>query len=304
MAHRGHAGHHHDHGSHGAVGNIKIAFFLNLIFTVIEIFGGIFTNSVAILTDALHDLGDSLSLGLSWYLEKVASKNPDKDYSYGYARFSVLGAFINSMILVIGSVLLLSETIPRLLHPQPSDALGMVGFAVVGVLVNGAAVFRLKKGETLNERVVALHLMEDVLGWVAILIGSIVMLFVDVPILDPLMSLGILAFVLYNVFNSLKQSSRIFLQGIPREINLSEVERELLALEGVVGIHDMHLWTLDGQYNVATMHMAVARPVSLADAESVKDRAREVLENYEIVHATIEVETCDADCDYIGCKIS
>ncbi len=298
-----HHGHHHHGGGHhhGAVGNLKVAFFLNLGFTILEIFGGIFTNSMAILSDALHDFGDSIALGLAWYLEGVAGKESDRAYSYGYRRFSVLGAFINSVVLIVGAVFILRNTIPRLLHPEASDAKGMIVFALIGIAVNGAAVLRLQKGTTLNERVVALHLLEDVLGWVAILVGSIVMLFADVPILDPILSLGIMAYVLINVFRNLGKSFRIFLQGTPAQLVPAEIESKIRALEGVEDVHDLHLWTLDGEYNVATLHVVVAGPMGLEGTEVVKKRVRSRLKELEIKHATIEIEGVDTDCELEDC---
>lgn len=189
-------GHHeiHDHRAHQSGKNIKVAFFLNLAFTILEIFGGLWTNSMAILSDALHDLGDSISLGAAWYLEKYSEKAPDSTFSYGYGRFSLLGALISSIVLVIGAVIILSQVIPRLIDPQEVHPQGMLGLAVLGIIVNGIAAIRLRKGSTLNEKVASWHLLEDVLGWVAVLIVSIVLLIKDIPILDPILSLVITFF--------------------------------------------------------------------------------------------------------------
>ena len=195
-----HEHHHHGHHHHHDTENISTAFFLNLAFTIIEIIGGLMTNSVSIMSDALHDLGDSLSLGLAWYFQKVAKKGRDKTFSYGYKRFSVLGAMINAIVLVIGSVFILQESIPRLWQPETPNAQGMFWLAILGILVNGAAVLKLKKGTSLNEKVISLHLLEDVLGWAAVLIGSVLMYFFDLPIIDPLLSIGIAFFILTNVF--------------------------------------------------------------------------------------------------------
>lgn len=296
-----HDGAHHHHGHHGAVSNLKVAFFLNLGFTILEIVGGILTNSIAILSDALHDFGDSLALGLAWYLERVAAKESDRSYSYGYARFSVLGAFINSIVLIVGAIFILQNAIPRLFDPQTSNATGMIVFSLIGIAVNGAAVFRLQKGTTLNERVVALHLLEDVLGWVAILIGSIVMLFWDVPILDPILSIGIMVYVLVNVFRNLGKSFRIFLQGTPHQLVPTDIEGKVRAVEGVVDVHDLHLWTLDGQYNVATLHVVVAGSVDLIAVEQIKGRVRNCLKELSIEHATIEIEDESVDCELGDC---
>ena len=192
MGHDHHHGHHHQHDTK----NISTAFFLNLAFTIIEIIGGLMTNSVAIMSDALHDLGDSLSLGLAWYFQKVAKKGRDKTFSYGYKRFSVLGAMINAIVLVVGSVFILQETIPRLWQPETPNVQGMFWLAILGIVVNGAAVLKLQKGTSLNEKVISLHLLEDVLGWAAVLVGSVLMYFFDLPIIDPLLSIGIAIFIL------------------------------------------------------------------------------------------------------------
>lgn len=302
-SHHDHDGHHnhdhsHHHGGHhhGAVKNIKVAFFLNLAFTLLEIFGGLYTNSIAILSDALHDLGDSLSLGLAWYLEKKSAKESDHSYSYGYARFSVLGAFINSIILIVGAIFVLQNAIPRLINPQTSDASGMIVFSLIGIAVNGFAALRLNKGATLNERVVALHLLEDVLGWVAILIGSIVMLFADLPILDPILSIAIMAYVLSNVFRNLSKSLRIFLQGTPKKFNPIKIEAHLAEISGVKAIHDLHIWTLDGQLNVATLHVVVQEIYSLEETEKIKQEVRASLAKMDIAHATIEIEDENSEC--------
>ena len=196
--------HGHDHGHihthHGDVKNIKIAFFLNLGFSIVEIIGGFLTNSVAILSDAVHDLGDSFSLGLAWYFQKFSRKQRDKNFTYGYKRFSLVGALINSIVLIAGSVLILSEAIPRIFNPQQADAGGMFLLAILGIIVNGIAVVRLRKGSSLNEKVVSLHMLEDVLGWSAVLIGAIIMKFTNLYIIDPILSVLISFFILFNVF--------------------------------------------------------------------------------------------------------
>jgi len=138
-------GHQHNHGQHHATGNIKVAFFLNLFFTIVEFIGGFYTNSLAIMSDAVHDLGDSLSLGMSWYFQKLSNKKANKYFSYGYGRFSLLGAIINSFVLIIGALFIIKEAIPRVLTPEDSDAKGMMWFAILGIIVNGAAVLKLKK---------------------------------------------------------------------------------------------------------------------------------------------------------------
>ncbi|MES2732173.1 MAG: cation diffusion facilitator family transporter [Bacteroidota bacterium] len=296
--HHGHH-HHHDHGT----GNLSFAFWLNTAFALLEIAGGLYTNSVAILSDALHDLGDSLSLGLAYYFHQKSHQKRDKHYSYGYRRFSLLGALINCMVLLVGSVIILQETIPRLFHPEAEnpDAKGMLVFALIGILVNGAAWFRLKKGTSVNERVISLHFIEDILGWVAVLIGSVVMLFIHLPILDPIMSLLIAGYILFNVFQNLKSSFRIILQGIPVGISELQVRQKILSVVGVQAVHDLHLWTMDGEYNVLTAHAVVGDNLTFPEIETIKQSVKAQLQGLPIQHVTIEIENKNSHCALEEC---
>jgi cobalt-zinc-cadmium efflux system protein len=291
--------HHHDHSS---TENIKVAFFLNLFFTIIEFIGGIYTNSLAITSDAIHDLGDSISLGMAWYFQNISDKKPTKTYSYGFKRFSLLGAIINSVILLVGSIFIIIESIPRIINPEHADAKGMMWFAILGIIVNGAAVLKLQKGTSINERVVSLHMLEDVLGWVAVLIASIVMQFWDVPILDPILSLLIALYILINVFKNGKESIRIILQGTPVQISSDEVKAQVLEFEEVKSIHDCHLWTMDGEYNVLTMHLIVDDTLSWKKGETLKRSVRKLLhDEFHLEHVTLELEISSEVCGYIDC---
>jgi cobalt-zinc-cadmium efflux system protein len=236
---------------------IRIAFLLNLAFTIIEIIGGYWTNSLAILADALHDLGDSATLGLSWQLERYSRRRKDAHFSYGYRRFSLLAALFSTVILIAGSLLVLSEAIPRLLNPEHSNASGMLLFALLGIAVNGLAAFRLRQSRSMNARVVAWHLIEDVLGWVAVLIVSVALLVADIHFLDPLLSILITLYVLYNVVNNLRKTLTLFLQGVPEGLDLYELEKRLLAIPKVHSAHHIHVWSLDGENHVLTAHVVV-----------------------------------------------
>ncbi|WP_394421760.1 cation diffusion facilitator family transporter [Tenacibaculum mesophilum] len=297
----GHNHHHHSHGN--STGNIAVAFFLNLAFTIIEFIGGFYTNSLAIMSDALHDLGDSLSLGLSWYFQKKSTKKATKKYSYGYKRFSLLGAIINSIVLVIGSVFIIKEAIPRVINPESADAKGMMWLAVLGIIVNGAAVLKLKKGTSINERVVSLHLLEDVLGWGVVLIASLVMQFWNIPVLDPVLSIAIAGFVLYNVYKNIKESLRIILQGTPENISVEEIQQRIVSMKDVEGIHDCHLWTMDGEYNVFTAHLVLEeKEMSWEKSHEIKQEIKQVLhDDFHLEHITLELEFTSQECDYENC---
>lgn len=293
--------HHHGHDHHSATGNIRVAFFLNFFFAIIELLGGLYTNSVAILSDALHDFGDSISLGLAWYLQKISSKGRDKYYSYGYKRFSLLGALFISVILLVGSIFVIKESIGRIIHPQEPDATGMFLLAILGVVVNGAAIIRLKKGSSLNERAVSLHLMEDVLGWIAVLVVSIVMMFVNLPILDPLLSIGISLWILSNVYRNLKDTFHVLLQQVPQQINLDALQKKILSLKDVKSLHDIHLWTLDGEENIITLHVVTNPDTTMARWQELKTNIRTLCRKANIQHATIELEREIDPCDMKEC---
>ena len=287
----------HEH-HHEEVKNIKVAFFLNLFFTLLEIVGGFFTNSMAILSDAVHDLGDCLSLGLAWYFQKVSGKGSDSSYSYGYKRFSLMGAVINSIVLIVGSIFILSAAIPRIFHPEKTQAAGMFFLAIVGVLVNGIAFIRLKKGSSLNEKVVSLHFLEDVLGWVSILVGAVIMYFFNAPFIDPILSVGIACFVLFNVFKNIRQTLHIILQGIPADIDIDELSAELQQFKGIEDIHDLHVWSVDGNYNILTVHVVMNKALESDKITELKGKIRNSLKQKGIQHATIEFETSDERCDF------
>ena len=289
----------HNH-SHDEIGNIKVAFFLNLSFTLLEIFGGLWTNSLAILSDAIHDLGDSVSLGLAWYFERLSEKGENGKYSYGYRRFSLLGAFINTTILIIGSLFILSEAIPRLLKPQGVNAPGMVLFAIVGILVNGLAVLRLRKGKSMNAKVVAWHLVEDVLGWAAVLIISVILVFFDLPILDPVLSILIAVFILFKVVGNLRKTVELFLQAVPDDKMFESVNRNLSQIENVRSIHHTHIWTLDGAHHVLTTHVVVQEDLGKDQVMCIKADIRNVLRDYDFSHITVEIEYGDSDCMMAG----
>ncbi|MFT6962247.1 MAG: cobalt-zinc-cadmium efflux system protein [Flammeovirgaceae bacterium] len=273
-----------------------MAFFLNLFFTIIEIAGGFFTNSVAILSDALHDFGDTLSLGLAWYFQNYSQKGRDKKFSYGYKRFSLLGAIINSIVLFIGSIFIISEAIPRLLNPEPILAKEMIWIAILGVIINGAAVVKLKKGTSLNEKAIALHLLEDVLGWVAVLIGSILMYFFGWIWLDSVLSLAIAVFILVNAYKGIAMSLKIVMQGTPSNVSTEKIKEELEKVGGVDSIHDLHVWTMDGEYVVATLHVISSENLRINELQRIRDQVRAVLEREYIDHSTIEIHTKENDC--------
>lgn len=279
--------------------NIFIAFILNLAFSIFEFFGGIYTNSVAILSDSIHDLGDSLSIGVSYFLEKKSKGEPNKEYTYGYLRYSILGAFITTIILTIGSIFVIIESIQRIMHPVEINYNGMIVFAVIGLLINFTAAFKTKDGKSLNQRAVSLHMLEDVLGWFVVLIGSVLMKFTNIEYIDPIMSIGVALFILYNTLTNIKEITDIFFEKTPKNINIDEVKKQLEEIDGVEDVHHIHIWSMDNINNYATMHIILNKENEV----EIKNKIREKLKESDIHHVTIEIEKKGEKCEHKNCEI-
>ncbi|WP_413942763.1 cation diffusion facilitator family transporter [Bdellovibrio sp. HCB-162] len=294
--HHSHSHGHHHHHSHAVVGRMKLALALNFGFACIELVGGVLTNSVAILSDALHDFGDALAMGLAIFLEKFSHRKSDGSFSYGYRRFSTLGAVITGVILVVGSIFILMEAVPRLMTPQQPHADGMILLAILGVAVNGFAAFRVSKGESLNEKMLMWHMLEDVIGWALVLVGAIAMKFFHIPQLDAGMAIALALWIMFNVFRNLREALKVFLMASPTQIQVSEVEEAIRKLENVVDIHHGHLWSLDGESHIYTAHVVLGSSATVSDMETVKVQIKNLVKNFGIVEATIETEVSGASC--------
>lgn len=292
-----HSHSHSHHHAHGAIlGRMKFAFILNLVFAVIELVGGIWTNSVAILSDALHDFGDAIAVMLAIVMEKLSHKQSDHHFSYGYRRFSTLGAIITGVVLIAGSVVILIEAIPRLMNPQQPETNGMIVLAVLGVAVNGLAAYRISHGTSLNEKMLMWHMIEDVMGWVLVLVGALVMKFFDVPQVDAGLAIALSLWILYNVFQNLKSAMKVFLMASPQGDTLQIVQSEILKINLVRDIHHAHLWSLDGENHVLTIHVVVDPTAGIAEMEKVKSEVKALVRNHGIIEATVETEVLGTVC--------
>ena len=279
--------------------NILIAFILNLLFSVFEFIGGTVTGSVAIISDAVHDIGDATSIGLSYFLERKSKKEPDEIYTYGYRRFSVMGSLITTVILLFGSVAVVYNAVIRIFNPVEINYSGMILFAVVGTVVNLIAAIVTKEGDSLNQKAVNLHMLEDVLGWIVVLIGAIVMKFTDLAIIDPVMSICVAVFIFINAVKNLKSIENIFLEKIPHNVSVEDVKESIQKIDGVTDVHHVHIWSIDGHSNYATMHIVTDEPGS-----EIKEEIREKLEEFHIIHVTLELESKDEHCHLKHCHVA
>ena len=278
--------------------SILIAFVLNLAFSVFEFIGGIFTGSVAIVSDAIHDIGDAASIGASFFLEKKSKRQPDKTYTYGYARYSVLGSLLTTLILLVGSLLVIYHAVLRIIDPVEIRYDAMIVFAIFGVAVNLAAALFTRHGHSLNQKAVNLHMLEDVLGWIVVLVGAVVMRFTDFYIIDPLMSLGVAIFILIHAIRNLKEILSLFLERIPESVDVDEIKAHVLQIDGVKDVHHIHAWSMDGQNHYATMHVVIC-----GESHTVKEQVREELREHGIGHVTIETEAEGEHCHEMECTV-
>ncbi len=292
-----HHDHHHGFADHQHVGSkrLRAAFLLNGLFTVVELGGAWWTNSSAVLGGALHDIGDCLILGAAWYLQRVSLRGRDARYSYGYGRYSMLGGWLASIVLGIGSVALLAFTISRINMAAEPYAPGIMAIAVFGLVMNFLAIAALRGGHSMNEKGARLHLLEDVMSWAVILVGGLAMFFSQVTWIDPLMSLGIALFIGWNAMKVFKEGTGILMQRLPSGIDEQRITQALRALPNVLSTHDQHTWTLDGHYTVLTVHIVtdVAEPEAQA---TLKQTVRETLSALGVQHATIEMERANEIC--------
>ena len=277
---------------------IFTAFILNFFFSIFELVGGFLTGSVAIASDAIHDFGDALSIGISYFLEKLSNKKPNKKYTYGYLRFSVLGGFITTIILLISSIIVIYSSILKFINPTPINYDGMLIFALIGFIVNVIAGYFTHGGHSINQKAVNLHMLEDALGWLIVLIGALVIKFTNLYIIDPILSIILAVFIIVNAIKNLKEIANVFLIKTPKNVCIDDILEHLKGVDGVIDVHHLHVWTLDGEVNLATVHI-VAKEY---DA-NIKNAVKEEFIEHGINHVTIEFETSNEACNSSCCDI-
>ena len=294
--------HHHHHHTHKADENILTAFFLNLFFVFVEVAGGLFTNSFAILSDAIHDFGDCVAIGFAYLMEKLSQRSPDEKYTYGYRRYSLVSATVTSFILIAGSIFIVVGAIKRLTEPREIYGFGMVVIAIFGVIINGAAVLKTRKGFGVNEKAISLHLLEDVLGWIAVLVGSVFIYAFKWYFIDSVLSLLIAGFLLFESTKNIKEIFGIFLEKSPSNVDITALREEILKIESVLDVHHIHIWTLDGEKNMATLHVSIDENADIQSYKKIKARVQDISVNAGIEHLTIQIDV-QGDCFMDNCGL-
>ena len=267
--------------------NMTIAFLLNFSFAIIAFIFGLLFNSSAVLADAVHDTGDALAIGLSTLFEKISTKKEDREYTLGYKRYSLLGALLTSVILLIGSTLVIVENVPKLFAPEKVNYDGMLVLGIVAIAVNTAASRVVSHGHSHNESILSLHFLEDILGWLAVVGVSIILRFTDWYFLDPLLSLIIAGFILSKALPKFWENIQIFLDHVPSDVDLSQLYQEIAVLENVRAITQLNVWTTDGLEKYAMLHICLENPNLLAETQAV---LRQKLLAYGIAKVTIQTD--------------
>lgn len=292
---------------------LSLAFWMNVLFSIIEVIGGLLTNSTAIIADAFHDSMDAIAIGIAILLEKFSNKKRTSSFSYGYKRFSMLSALGLSVFLLVGVTGMVISAYKSFLEPKEVNSLGMLGLAILGVVVNGFAFLKIKKSNTTNEhshnhnnnrnhnsRSIMLHLLEDVLGWIAVLIGAIIIYFTGWSWIDGVLTIGIAIFIGYNAAKNLFGIAKIMLQSVPENVDMDKLEKELTAFNDILKIHDIHVWSLDGNYNIGTLH-AVINKNSIDSQQMLYHQIVKLMKQHNIHHPTVQMETADNNCGFEQC---
>ncbi len=292
----------HKHKHNDSISNIRLAFFLNLFFSIFELIGGILSNSVSIFSDAIHDIGDSLSIGISYLLEKSSKKKANTKYTYGYLRYSLIGALFTSVMLLLGAIIVLYRSIPLLFEPTVVNHNLMILFSIIGTIVNGIAAYKTSKSHNKNEKAISLHMIEDVLGWLGVLIGSIIIRFTGWTIIDPILSILIAIYILYHVYENLRDIFYIFMDKVPSDINIDNLSKSINKKFNVIKeIHHVHIWSIDGINNYMTAHVLLNKSISEDEIITLKKQLKEFLLESNIQHSTIEIEYHNEKCSSIKC---
>lgn len=278
--------------------NLLTALLLNMTFVIIELVGGLFTNSIAILSDAIHDFGDCIAIGSAVLLEKKSERKPDKNYTYGYRRYSIISALFTNLILIIGGVVVIYSSVRRIIFPEQISGLGMVGIAIAGVVANGIAFLKTAKSKNINEKSINLHMLEDVLGWVVVLIGSVFISIFNIYIIDPILSIAVTLFIFYNATRNIIAVCSVILEKVPDKFSIDNYKESVLKLDGIAGIGHLHIWSLDGETLLGTVQIIVKDDLTEAETQKLKQALFLKNEEFNIQHMTMQL---DRECEKQEC---
>jgi len=282
----------------GTEGRLWISIFLNLTITIAEVVGGILSNSLALLSDALHNLSDTTSLGISLVARKISKKSPDLQKTFGYKRAEIIAAFINLVTLVIIAFFLVKEGIERFFNPQPVDGGIMLWVALIGLLGNVITAFLLYRDSISNITLKSayVHILWDAVSSVAVIAGGVIVWLYGFTIVDTIITLFISGYILYHSFHLLKETIDILMESTPSDIDIPEIKKSIESIEFVHDVHHIHVWNLDEDKRLLECHVKIDRS-EISELETIKSEVKRLLnENFSIIHSTLEFEF--EDCNH------
>lgn len=294
-------GHHHHH-THNTGWVLRLSLIATLLFTVFEVFAGLRSHSLSLLSDAGHNFTDAIALLLAAIGVYLQGKPADQTKTYGYGRAGVIAAFVNAATLILVSLVIFWEAIARLLHPEPLNDRVMLWVAAAALVLNGLIVVALHRGQKgdINIRAAVLHMAGDAVGALAIIIGALAIRYTGLTYIDPLLSIVLGIFILYTAWDITRESCNILLEGLPRGIELTAVTQAMGAVEGVIDVHDLHIWSLGSSTHALSSHVLIDDMPPSA-SERILKRINEVLRGFGIHHCTIQFEHVPCLLSENGC---
>mgnify|MGYP001056006413 CR=1 FL=1 len=287
--------HSHDHGHHHHGSSNKTAlkwsFFLIISYMIIEVIGGILTNSLALLSDAGHMLSDAAALGLSYVAMTLGQKAASSRKTFGYKRFEILAAFINGLTLIVISLYIFFEAYQRITNPPEVVSSGMLVISIIGLVVNIAAAFILMRGdkdENLNVRSAFLHVLGDMLGSFGAIVAALLIMFFGWNLADPIASIIVALLITVSGYRVTRDSFHILMEGTPLNLDVQQVKEKLLALSEVKGVHDLHAWSITSDFPALSCHLVVGQD---QDDQAILSKAKKLLhDEFELHHVTIQID--------------
>ena len=290
-----HHHHHHDHHHSGEGGRLLFTVLLNFGITAAEFVGGIFSNSLALISDAIHNLSDAIAILITYITVRVSKRPYNKRNTYGYKRIQILAALFNSVTLIVICLYLLYEAYLRFLNPEPVKSIPMFVVALIGLIANLLSVLLLHKHskDNINIKAAYLHLIGDTLSSVAVIIGGVLIYFYEVYWIDPLITVLISLYIIKETYQVLYETYKILMQSTPAGIEVSSVVKELEKIEGIKGVHHVHIWNLTDKEIHFEGHIDVDGELKIIDSHQIIDEAQQMLKDgYGIGHTTFQLE-CD-----------
>lgn len=284
----------HDHShSHSISGkNIGIAIFLNILITISQIVGGIISGSVALLTDALHNFSDVVSLFLSYFTNRLAKRKSTPKQTYGYKRAEILSAFVNSVTLIAIAIYLIVEAVERFLNPEPVKADLVIYFALGSVIINFISVLLLHKDakDSINMRSAYLHLLTDVMTSIAVMIGGILMKYFDIYRIDSILSIMIAIYLIFSSYKLLWTSIKILMQFTPQDIDIYDISDQITAVAGIKNVHHVHFWQLNDKDLFFEAHIDLEKDITITEFQEILIEIETILHKRNITHFNIQPE--------------